>query len=40
LGYRTPEEFERDAATPAANRQHDAAAMKFFSPPGISNVGS
>jgi transposase InsO family protein len=40
LGYRTPEEFERDAATPAANRQPDAAAMKFFSPPGISNVGS
>jgi putative transposase len=37
LGYRTPEEFERDAATtPAADRQHGAAAMQFFSSPSIS----
>jgi len=36
LGYRTPEEFERDAATtPAADRQHDAAAMQFFLSPSI-----
>src|SRR5260370_38334995 len=35
LGYRTPEEFERDAAAapagPAATT-HDAAAMKYFAP--------
>jgi len=36
LGYRTPEEFERDAAaTPASGASHDAATMKFFSPPVI-----
>jgi putative transposase len=40
LGYRTPEEFERDAATtPPADRQHDAAAMQFFSPPDTSKIG-
>jgi transposase InsO family protein len=34
LGYRTPEEFERDAATaPAPGRTQDAAVMKFFTPP-------
>ena len=32
--YRTPEEFERDAAaSPASGESHDAATMKFFSPP-------
>ena len=36
LGYRTPEEFERDAAAaPASGESHDAATMKFFSPPII-----
>ena len=37
LGYRTPEEFERDAAAaPAASGgSPDAAVMKFFSPPII-----
>jgi putative transposase len=41
LGYRTPEEFECDAATTAAaDSHHEAAAMKFFSPPSISNGGS
>jgi len=35
LGYRTPEEFERDAAaTPASDGSHEAAKMKFFAPPG------
>jgi len=39
LGYRTPEEFERDAAaTPSSGGSHDAAAMKFFSPPIIPNT--
>ena len=34
LGYRTPEEFERDAATaPSSGRTQDAAVMKFFTPP-------
>jgi transposase InsO family protein len=34
LGYRTPEEFERDAAaTPSSDGSQDAATMKFFSPP-------
>jgi len=37
LGYRTPEEFERDAAASSGASQ-DAASMKFFSPPRISNV--
>jgi len=33
LGYRTPEEFERDAATaPASGETPGAAAMKFFTP--------
>jgi putative transposase len=33
LGYRTPEEFEQDAATePASGGTHDAATMKFFTP--------
>ena len=36
LGYRTPEEFERDAAAPASpGGTPDAAVMKFFSPPII-----
>jgi transposase InsO family protein len=36
LGYRTPEEFERDAATaaPASGGSQGAAAMKFFTPKG------
>jgi putative transposase len=39
LGYRTPEEFERDAAVAPSGANHDAASMKFFSPPlRISNV--
>jgi len=35
LGYRTPEEFERDAAAAPARSggDPDAAVMKFFSPP-------
>jgi transposase InsO family protein len=33
LGYRTPEEFERDTAPMAgSSRPHDAAAMKYFTP--------
>ena len=33
LGYRTPEEFERDAAAEAvSSRTHDAAVMKYFTP--------
>jgi putative transposase len=31
LGYRTPEEFEREAAS-APGRNHEAAVMQFFSP--------
>lgn len=39
LGYRTPEEFERDAAaTPSSDGSHEAASMKFFSPPFTANV--
>jgi transposase InsO family protein len=39
LGYRTPEEFERDAAaTPSSGGSHDAATMKLFSPPVIPNT--
>jgi transposase InsO family protein len=39
LGYRTPEEFERDAAaTPASGETHPAASMKFFSPPRSANM--
>ena len=36
LGYRTPEEFEQDAATaaPACGGSQDAATMKFFTPKG------
>jgi putative transposase len=34
LGYRTPEEFERDAAAMLAGRTNDAAAMTFFTPQG------
>jgi len=34
LEYRTPEEFEREAATaPSSGASQDAATMKFFSPP-------
>jgi transposase InsO family protein len=32
LGYRTPEEFEQDAAQAGSSRTHDAAAMKYFTP--------
>jgi putative transposase len=32
LGYRTPEEFERDAAAAPASGTHDAATLKFFNP--------
>jgi transposase InsO family protein len=41
LGYRTPEEFERDAAkTPAPSGANpDAAVMKFFSPPIVPEAG-
>jgi putative transposase len=36
LGYRTPEEFERDTATPAASAGScQAASMKFFTPPSL-----
>ena len=37
LGYRTPEEFERDVAAALASSGGtlDAAVMKFFSPPII-----
>ena len=38
LGYRTPEEFERDAA-PAPGGTPDATVMKFFSPPIIPDAG-
>lgn len=39
LGYRTPEEFEREVAAAASSgASQDAATMKFFSPPRISNV--
>ena len=39
LGYRTPEEFERDAAaTPPSGASQDAATMKFFSPSRSSNM--
>jgi transposase InsO family protein len=34
LGYRTPEEFERDAAAPASGGSHDVATLKFFTPKG------
>jgi putative transposase len=37
LGYRTPEEFERDAAAAPSNGSHEAASMKFFSPPLTAN---
>ena len=33
LGYRTPEEFERDAAAAESNPAPDAATMKYFTPP-------
>ena len=41
LGYRTPEEFERDAAAAPASPggTPDAAIMKFFSPPIIPDAG-
>ena len=41
LGYRTPEEFERDAAVAPASPggTPDAAIMKFFSPPIIPDAG-
>ena len=40
LGYRTPEEFERDAAAaPASSGNPDAAVMKFFLPPIIPDAG-
>src|ERR1019366_4073353 len=41
LGYRTPEEFERDAAAAPASAggTPDAAVMKFFSPPIIPDAG-
>lgn len=32
LGYRTPEEFERDSAAAAAGPSHDAATVKYFTP--------
>jgi putative transposase len=41
LGYRTPEQFERDAAAAPAlsGGIPDAAVMKFFSPPIIPEAG-
>jgi putative transposase len=39
LGYRTPEEFERDAALAAPGGSPAAAVMKFFSPPSIPEAG-
>ena len=41
LGYRTPEEFERDAAAAQAlpGGTPDAAVMKFFLPPIIPEPG-
>ena len=39
LGYRTPEEFEREAAPASAGGAPDAAGMKFFSPPIIPPTG-
>jgi transposase InsO family protein len=33
LGYRTPEEFERDALAAAGSGAPDAAVMKYFTPP-------
>jgi putative transposase len=33
LGYRTPEEFERDAAEAESKPSPDAATMKYFTPP-------
>jgi len=33
LGYRTPEEFERDAAGAASSQGLDAATAKYFTPP-------
>jgi putative transposase len=41
LGYRTPEEFERDAAAAptSSGGTLDAAVMKFFSPPIIPDAG-
>jgi putative transposase len=39
LGYRTPEEFERDAAAaPSLGATQDAATMQFFSPPLLPNL--
>jgi transposase InsO family protein len=32
LGYRTPEEFEQDAATAPSGSSHVAATLKFFTP--------
>lgn len=32
LGYRTPAEFEQDAAAAASSRTHEAAVMKYFTP--------
>jgi putative transposase len=32
LGYRTPEEFERDASAAAGSEVPDAALMKYFAP--------
>jgi len=41
LGYRTPEEFERDAtAAPVSDGNTGAAVMKFFSPPILPDAGS
>ena len=33
LGYRTPEEFERDASAATCSGAPDAAVMKYFAPP-------
>jgi transposase InsO family protein len=39
LGYRTPEEFERDAANADGRRVPDAAVVKYFTPKQESVVG-
>jgi len=39
LGYRTPEEFERDAAAAPDGRVYAAATAKYFHPPKAKNGG-
>lgn len=39
LGYRTPEEFERDTAAASDGRIHAAATARYFHPPKAKNGG-